>query len=379
MASNKDFFPEKSLQDLVDCIFDDGFEELFEAETVNCVEQLAEVFLYECPHPECNKQYKTKGGLKRHEKLKHQTTINLMEMVDFKRLVEQAAAKLAVDPCYPHNFQEVFKCFTIKMDEIEVVWSNLKKLVEGFNGNAEKFYSGFYAFIQPGKPQLFQSLGPIQSTLLSTELANLCLEFMAKPAKTNSTLRRNDIKFSEKDIASLQYLSGYCFRTIYSRLRNSPKNRSANSQQCMSVLQAGKCNVDADMPAQRLVDARDRGGLWKVNEKAHAIFRICEIEFQITTSSFHTTLNAEQLVSDLLKDVVIRSNFNTICSKADVKIDKEVGKELLHNFFLLYVRVRSHSYAKKLKETHKQQKKEGKQKSLRTTIKQRTSTTDLGH
>ena len=65
----------------------------------------------------------------------------------------------------------------------------------------------------------------------------------------------------KKDIASLGYLSGYCFRTVYVRLRSSLKHTSLHSQQCMSVLQAGKCRSDADMPVQMLVDARDRGGL----------------------------------------------------------------------------------------------------------------------
>ena len=182
-------------------------------------------------------------------------------------------------------------------------------------------------------------------------------------------ISRSDIKFSEKDIASLEYLSGYCFRTVYARLRNSPKHRSLHSQQCMSVLQAGKCHSDAEMPEKRLVGARDRGGLCKVDERVQAIFRVCEMEFLIFSFGFHTKIDAESLVSKLLKDVIIRSNFSIKCGKADLKIDKEIGKELLHTLLLLYVRVGSHSYAPKIKEKHKQEKKEGKQKSLRTTIK----------
>ena len=76
---------------------------------------------------------------------------------------------------------------------------------------------------------------------------------------------------------------------------------------------------------------------------------------------------------------MIRSNFSIICGKAGLKTDKEIRKELLHTLLLLYVCVRSHSYAAKIKGNHTQEKKEGKPTSLRTTIKKRSNTTDFGH
>ena len=277
--------------------------------------------------------------------------------------------------------RNAFNIFKISTDECLVLWHQLNRIFEDFNSNAEKYYSKFYAFLQPGKPQLFNQLSRYQSTLLSTEVANLCLDLLVKTEDTTKPIVKSDIHFSEKDIASLEYLSGYCFRTVYARLRNSSKHRSLISQQSMSVLLAGKCDVDryAEMPTHRLVDAKDRGGLWRVDEKVKEIFRIAEIEFQIFVSGFHTKINAESLVSKLMKDVVIRSNFNFICGKAEIKIHKEIGKDLLHTLLQLFVRVRSHSYATRIKEKHKQEKKEGKQKSLRTNIKKRSDTTDLGH
>ena len=149
----------------------------------------------------------------------------------------------------------------------------MKGIFERFSGNVEGFFTSFYSFLQPGKPALFSEMSRYQSTLLSAEVAN---RFFAANHLEDSTkaISRSDIKFSEKDIASLEYLFGYCFRTAYARLRNSLKHRSLHSQQCMSVLQAGKCRSDAEMPVQRLVDARDRGGLWKVDERVQAIFTI---------------------------------------------------------------------------------------------------------
>lgn len=199
---------------------------------------------------------------------------------------------------------------------------------------------------------------------------------LSAPIGESSSKKRSDIIFTEKDTASLQYLSGFCFRTIYSRLRNSQKHRSPSSQQCMSILLAGKC--DSDVP-QLLIDAKDRGGLWKVHDKAITIFKICEIEFQLLTSGFQKNIDADLLVSKLLKDTTIRSNFEYISGIAELKVEKNLVKDLLHNLLLLYISVRCHSYATQIKELHKINKKEGKQNSLRTTIKKKTSTTELGH
>ena len=177
-----------------------------------------------------------------------------------------------------------------------------------------------------------------------------------------SIKKRSNIIFTEKDLASLQYLSGFCFRTIYSRLRNSPKHRTSISQQCMSILLAGKS--DSDIP-QSLIDAKDRGGLWRVHDKTVSIFKVCEIEFQLLTSGFHKNIDADLLVSKLLKDASSRSNFEYSCGIAELKVEKNIVKDLLYNLLLLYVHVRCHSSAKQMKEKHKKHKKEGKQSSLR--------------
>ena len=372
-------FPDNSLDDILNYIFDDGFNADFEEQTNTDVNNLTTEFAnFVCT--ECKKSYKTKGGLSRHQKSKHQLSQKIViDNLRLKKIIEQAATKLSEDFCFDDGVRNAFNLFSISTDECLVLWHQLKAIFDNFSGNAEKFYSKFYDFLQPGKPQLFNKLSRYQSTLLSTEVSNLCLELLSKTEDITMPITRSDIHLTEKQIASLEYLSGYCFRTVYARLRSSPKHRSMHSQQSISVLLAGKCNIDGEIPAQRLVDAKDRGGLWRVDEKVKEIFKICEIEFQIFASGFNSKLNAESLVSMLMKDVVIRSNFSYICGKAEIKVDKEIGKELLHTLLLLFVRVRSHSYANRIKEKHKQVKKEGKQKSLRTSIKKRSNATDLGH
>ena len=308
-ADDVDHFPQISLTDIIGNIFDDGFDADFHTETNMDVENLvAEVADYPCN--DCNKHYKTKGGLRRHQKSKHQPfQKNIIDHLQLKGIIEKAAVKLSDDFCFDESVRKAFSLFKISTDESSLIWNQLKDIFEKFSGNAEKFFTSFYGFLQPGKPVLFAQISRYQSTLLSTEVANQFLA-LANAEDTTQPISRSDINFSEKDIASLEYLAGYCFRTVYARLRNSSKHRSVHSQQSMSVLQAGKCNSDAEMPVQRLVDVRDRGGLWKVDERVQAIFRVSEMEFLIASFGFQTKIDAESLVSKLLKDLVIRSNFS---------------------------------------------------------------------
>ena len=65
-----DHFPESSLDDIMGYILSDGFDADFQTETNVHVELLAaEVADYITT--DCHKHYKTKGGLRRHQKSKH--------------------------------------------------------------------------------------------------------------------------------------------------------------------------------------------------------------------------------------------------------------------------------------------------------------------
>ena len=211
-----DHFPESSLDDIMGYILNDGFDADFQTETNVHVELLAaEVADYICT--DCHKHYKTKGGSRRHKKSKHQPSQkNVIDHLQLKGLIDQAAIKLSEDFCFEESVRKAFALFKITTEESSLLWNQLKEIFERFSGNGERFYTSFYSFLQPGKPALFSEMSRYQSTLLSTEVAN---QFLAASHLEESTMAisRNDIKFSEKDIASLEYLSGYCFRTVYAR------------------------------------------------------------------------------------------------------------------------------------------------------------------
>ena len=75
------------------------------------------------------------------------------------------------------------------------------------------------------------------------------------------------------------------------------------------------------------------------------------------------------MVSTLIKDCNILSNYTTLCDMSIEKVCKEVSLNLLEHLIMLYVRVRVFSLVKDKRELHKMEAKKKKLKSLRTEIK----------
>ena len=73
-----------------------------------------------------------------------------------------------------------------------------------------------------------------------------------------------------------------------------------------------------------------------------------------------------------MQDPNLLQFYENLCSKAGIKIDEEISFNLLENLLGLFVRVRSHTYARNIKERHKLKVKEVKKHSLRTELKKKT-------
>ena len=160
--------------------FNEGFDADFQKETNMDVELLAaEVADYKCT--DCHKHHNTNGGLRRQQKSKHQLSQkNVIDNPQLKGIIEQTAVKLSEDFCFEESVRKAFAIFEITTYESSVIWNQLKEIFEKFSGNTEKFYTSFYGFLIPGMLTLFTQISRYQSILLSTEVANLCLQFLAK-------------------------------------------------------------------------------------------------------------------------------------------------------------------------------------------------------
>ena len=77
-------------------------------------------------------------------------------------------------------------------------------------------------------------------------------------------------KFIPKENDIISFLSGYVFSTLARRIRNSKTWKSKQNQDSMSILLSAKVDISDD--DSMLIDARHRGGLWKVRPEITNIF-----------------------------------------------------------------------------------------------------------
>ena len=81
-------------------------------------------------------------------------------------------------------------------------------------------------------------------TLLCCEITNLCLpNLVSGNSEELAKEDENAIKFTEKDINYIQYLSGYCFGAISKKIRRKKQCESDISQQYFPILMAAKLDT----------------------------------------------------------------------------------------------------------------------------------------
>ena len=307
-----------------------------------------------------------------HKLQEHNTSL---ETSVFVRLINDSVSKLSKDDCFPDSIKEKFKNFILCIDPLMPLVKEYQCLVSNFQGNAEKFYSKAYGINSNSK--VIGNLDLISTKLMLGELANNILSYM-QMLNSSDTQEREINVISEKEKQGLQYVVGHIFHKFYKKFRSKKDWESVRIQELLSILKSAKIEED---DTRRLVNVKDRGGLWKVNNDTQKIFEICEIEFQRNKNEImkYHKIDINDLCENLLKSSSVQSHYYNIYSSVSPKVSKENAVNLLEELILLYLRIRSHSFAKDVKETFKMKSKKSKQRSLRTTIKKASIHLDYGH
>jgi Fe-S-cluster containining protein len=337
----------------------------------------------------CGKKCKSKSGLTRHKSAKHarhegsmssasikrDDNHNIFNINDFITLVNQSCKSLEKDTCYAESVRESFKAYVFKIagEEDKERFSQVKKLYSFVRkGKVEKFYAKYFASVVSIASEYFPQLPFQSSVLLATRLADKIASFKKDSnCKMTSEHKSTASVLNEKEKAALQYLGGYVLFNLHKRIRKSKTWMTNSKQQVLAVLQAGKQINDCET-AQALVDCVNRGGLWKISQTVEQIFTIAEINFKnVTTESEEpiTKISKTDIVDNLEKNPKVDSLFQEWVSSTDLEISKDVSKDILHQVLLLYIKVRSFSFAKDVINKHKSQQKSSKSKALRKEIK----------
>ena len=408
---SSDFVTGDDLEDIY-FLLEGGFlddDEIITADIDNIATQVTadeEISVYKCE--KCEKICKSKRGLSRHVNVKHpphqqdnsqntlqasttatNTDINSITADDerlfkklhpltLKKIVTNAAGKISQNDCYPVSFRENYdkEHFSFSNEDATKLWYTFRKVIDDFNGNAEKFYTGIYGFfVDNVLPTKFEE-EYLTNTLL-IEAANGILLHLTGNSEHKLDELTTVQSLSENEQKSLQYLAGFVLHKLFMKFYCSKKRKtSIIYEHYASILKA--CKVDNDS-TQTLVNARDRGGLWRANLKMQNIFIHCEKVFRAATAKFTKKIVCSDLVKNVMKDCSVKSNYSAICSTIDETIDKEIQKNLLEHMITIYFRVRTFSFAKDVREKYKADKKKVKSRSLLTSIKIASSSTDLGH
>lgn len=251
----------------------------------------------------------------------------------------------------------------------------MQKLYSDFQrkGNVERFYAKYFSEVPLKATRYFPGLSDKTATFLSTKVADHML-FIAKkrlhdvnqPTRLRETTGTTT-NLSEKEVSGGQYLGGYVFHNLHKKLKGSPKWKSPESQQAISILEAARVT---DFDDQKLVSCLNRGGLWAINSFAQDIIFTTEHIFRdLTTSIEENKLEINTILSTSLSHQDILSAFNTLITMAELKPEEHVAKDTLYSIVHLYVKVRAFSLAKDVVQKYKlAAKSKLKQKALRKEI-----------
>ena len=169
------------------------------------------------------------------------------------------------------------------------------------------------------------------------EVANHVLAHLTGASVKDSSVEFSVPTYSTKENNIIQYLSGYVFSTIYGPLKFSKATQSTLGMQYLPLLLAGKSSLE-NSPTENdsLIRAKDRGGLWNVTPEVYFIF--CQVEtlfHQATT--FDKQIDGKKMVSQLLENPSVLSNFNKIRNQSAEKVSKEIALNLLDHLLTLYI------------------------------------------
>jgi len=284
---------------------------------------------------------------------------------NFKDALKSSCKIIISDNLFPESMNKDVQNFLNGIDTLEC--NKLLIISNSLNfKDKEKFYEKFYLEVVSKSEEHFPGLLYHSSMNICRKLG----EFMFSLHKKNREIDSNIItkSISDRELAGLQYLSGYVIHKLFSKERNSKNYKSAESQEAMTILQAARSTVSNENAT--LVEALSRGGLWSVSTHAQAIFVIAEKIFCIKTNEKQRTVNIFAMVKAVMEFSHVIENYKAILSACDMEISKEVSKIVLYNMISLYMRVRAFSFAKDIVQKHKiDQKKVGKVSSLRKTLK----------
>ena len=255
---------------------------------------------------ECNKIYKTKAGLNRHQK-KHINPIvslNTFTKAKLLDLLIKIRELALINENYPSDLMKILS--KVNFVEIDLLWTKVDEIYMDFyeSGNAEKLYTTMFCDVITNAENLLSGINIDVSSLVLKKLVDEMLALR----KSMMTATNYSVDLSDKELGTLSHIGGYVLRNIYKKIKNSKNWHEKNSQMAIAFLDAARATGALD--DQSFYGALNRGNLWKITTDAENIFKIAEIKFRLKTSQKPLRyIDIESIISSSLNDpFFVRSN-----------------------------------------------------------------------
>ena len=138
---------------------------------------------------------------------------------------------------------------------------------------------------------------------MAFEVANHVLAHLTGSTVKESTVDfTQQVNFTSKEENIIKYLSGYVFGTLYWRIRRYNSSQSMFGVQSLCILLAGKSSLEENSNDNDiLIQAKDRGGLWKSLQKCLKYFYMLSQSFVLLQKIFNEISTARKLSLIYLK------------------------------------------------------------------------------
>ena len=137
---------------------------------------------------------------------------------------------------------------------------------------------------------------------------------------------------------------------------------------------AGKLGDEKqELLEHKLVNTKNRGGLWKVTAEVFEIFCIAEQIFKKHTETSSNKVDGQLITKAVLEDTGVLANFSKLKSNMN-HADNEITKNVLEDLIHLYIKTRTFSLVRSKMDAHKLLLRKNKARSLRTEIKKSCDT-----
>ena len=345
-------------------------EEAIELEFEDAVSVMAGEKAFPCIN--CDKICKSKAGLTRHVNAKHgdkantkgnealSSSIALLTEEELASILVKIKAKITKDGFWDSEMTAKL----VKLNSTKTLFNHILPIYERFcrKRNQDTFLMDFYELI------------PKSSVLLQCDDQQLCCLIMIsipdhlvslfKQSQQQPAIEEKDAsELSEIERGPLSYIAGY----VLSQLRKKSSN-----DELQLLIQTMMCPSSENT----YIKTRSRGGLVTPCNDLVKILEVAEIIFhQFTTkqSSVVKSIPSEKLCNDTLDSPLVKSLWDNILQGCGQEISKQTHKICLENIIILYLKVRSFSYAKDYINKFKVQQKSGKSKALRKELKRKSS------